>query len=206
MFRRHAEKTLLEWDLQGANRMSLDKKKTIKQSYHELSNEELLELYQNLDKSAFDEFFRRHSPMVLSYLAARLSAKAEAEEVLQEVFFRIHYHILKYDPNQNALGWVFAIAKNCLFDWLRKKKRQKDVLLDWEEHQKRGREVAAFQSKAKESLWELFERLSLKDQGLLWKRFFKEKSFAELASELQISEAGVRQRVSRILRKLRQVS
>ena len=80
------------------------------------TNEELLARYQSLDSDAFDLFFERNHSLVFNYLLSRLKNRPEAEEAFQQTFLRIHRYIQSYDPAQNAVGWVFTIARNVSFD------------------------------------------------------------------------------------------
>jgi RNA polymerase sigma-70 factor (ECF subfamily) len=48
--------------------------------------------------------------------------RSEAEDITQEVFVKIWKNIKKFDPDQNFKTWLFTIARNTTFDWLRKRK------------------------------------------------------------------------------------
>ena len=172
--------------------------------YSELKNEELLALYKNLDKNAFNEFFRRNSPIVYSFVASRLKNNSEAEEVTQNTFFRIHKYVLKYDPNQNAMSWVFTIARNCLLDQIAKRKKRAELKQELLMHQELQSFETSFQEEAKDQLDQLLNSLPSEDRRLLENRFLNEESYELLAKEQGVSPAGVRQRISRIVRKLRE--
>lgn len=172
--------------------------------YSEIKNEELLARYKNLDKEAFNEFFRRNSPIVFSFIASRLNNHSEAEEVMQDTFFRIHKYVLKYDPEQNAMSWVFTIARNCLLDQVSKRKKHSELKQEMVVHHEMQSVENSFQAEAKDQLDNLLGSLSLEDRQLLEDRFLNEDSYEELAKEQDVSPAGVRQRISRIVRKLRE--
>lgn len=172
--------------------------------YSELKNEELLALYKNLDKDAFNEFFRRNSPIVFSFVASRLNNNSEAEEVMQDTFFRIHKYVLKYDPQQNAMSWIFTIARNCLLDQISKRKKHTELKQEMQSHQELQSVETRFQEEAKDHLDHLLNSLDPDDRRLLEDRFLNEESYETLAKELGVSPAGVRQRLSRIVRKLRE--
>lgn len=173
-------------------------------NYSELSNEDLLSLYKDLNKTAFDEFFKRNSPIIFSFIASRLQNASEAEEVLQDTFFRIHKYILKYDPSQNAMSWTFTIARNCLLDCIAKRKKLTEI----KEEAHRVSEMQTiennFQQEAHDQLQHLLSLLPAEERRLLEERFFAEISYEELAKTQGVTPAGVRQRISRIVRKLRQ--
>ena len=170
----------------------------------ELTNEELLALYKDLDGGAFDEFFRRNSRTIFSFIASRLQNNSEAEEVLQDTFFRLHRYILKYDSNQNAMSWTFAIAKNCILDQIAKRKKLSELKAETEKQYEMESIEATFQKVAREQLKHLLSGLSTDDRKLLEQRFLNEASYNDLAKAQGMTSAGVRQRISRIVRKLRE--
>jgi len=175
-------------------------------NYSTLSNEELLSRYRDLDKKAFDEFFRRNNRMIFSFLATRLRNNSEAEEVLQDTFFRIHKYVLKYDTSQNAMSWSFTIAKNCALDLIAKRKKIAEIKDGVEIQLTMDSIDTKFQIKATDQLVELLEKLSEEDRSLIKDRFINDKSYEDLAKVHGISPAGVRQRISRLFRKLREES
>lgn len=53
----------------------------------------------------------------------RLSGNAEeANDITQEVFIKVWKNLKKFDPDKNFKTWIFTIARNTVFDWLRKRK------------------------------------------------------------------------------------
>ena len=174
-------------------------------NYNDFTNEQLLERYQNLDEKAFDEFFRRNSSLIFAFIASRLGVRSEAEEIVQETFFRIHKYILRYDPSQNAMSWTFTIAKNCLIDHVAKRKKQFAVTEQLRTHASHNEEDPDFQENARTYLEKSLKNLSNAERQLIEQRFLAEKTYDEIAELEGITAAGVRQRLSRILRKLRNV-
>ena len=141
--------------------------------------------------------------MVFSFIASRLNNSSEAEEVMQDTFFRIHKYVLKYDPEQNAMSWVFTIARNCLLDQISKRKKLTELKQDLQRHHELQSVETNFQEEAKVHLDHLLKSLDPEDRRLLEDRFLNEDSYETLARGQGVSPAGVRQRISRIVRKLR---
>ncbi len=79
------------------------------------SRDELIEImarYQAGDASAFDALFEAVSPRVLPYLMRSTGERAQAEDVLQEVFLNVHRARATYRPGAPVLPWIFAIARH----------------------------------------------------------------------------------------------
>lgn len=54
------------------------------------------------------------------FITARVSNKSEAEDLLQDVFLRIHHRIDSLDEADRLQGWVYQIARNAIIDHYRR--------------------------------------------------------------------------------------
>lgn len=164
------------------------------------SNESLLERYQSGDFEGFDLFYRRNSQVIFAFLLTRLRFKTDAEEAFQDTFLKIYKAIEAYDPAQPALGWVFTIARNSAIDILRRRRR-----CPINENVEGLSDYAGIEESlsAKEELIQLLEKVSGEEQKLLKARFFDEEPLAHIADDLGISADNARQKLSRLLKKIR---
>ena len=85
--------------------------------------EDLMAGYQGADHAAAAELIRQVSPLLFRYLAARVEPRAQAEDLLQECWLRIHRARHTYRPGQPVLPWVYAIARHTRVDGFRRQKR-----------------------------------------------------------------------------------
>jgi RNA polymerase sigma factor (sigma-70 family) len=164
------------------------------------SNESLLERYQSGDFEGFDLFYRRNSQMIFAFLLTRLRFRADAEEAFQDTFLKIHKAIEAYDSAQPALGWVFTIAKNAALDIMRRRRRQPVNFNMDDLSENSGIEETV---SAKEELSQLMDKISEAEKKLLKARFLDEKPFENIADDLGISADNTRQKLSRLLKKIR---
>lgn len=58
------------------------------------------------------------------YLRRRLPDADAAEDVLQDVFVRVHNHLDTLDDDDALAGWLYRIASNRIADYYRKRSRQ----------------------------------------------------------------------------------
>jgi RNA polymerase sigma-70 factor, ECF subfamily len=89
----------------------------------EASLETLLQGYQQADAQATAELISRLSPDLLRFFLAQESTRTEAEDLLQNVWLRIHKARHTYRAGAPVLPWVFAIAKRVRVDGYRKRRR-----------------------------------------------------------------------------------
>ncbi|GJL96549.1 MAG: RNA polymerase subunit sigma-24 [Hyphobacterium sp.] len=70
---------------------------------------------------AFNLLMRRHSPMVVRYLARVLGNMDDAQDAAQETFVALHRNLHRFDPSRTFVAWLFHIARNKGRDALRKR-------------------------------------------------------------------------------------
>ncbi len=73
------------------------------------------------DEAALAELIRRYLPSIYSYLA-RMTDNDTAADLAQEAFVKAWKHLKRFDQRQNFKPWIYAIARNCALDHLRKKR------------------------------------------------------------------------------------
>lgn len=84
-----------------------------------ISLEILMQQALSGDKRAYAELLRDTAHFVRPYLAKRLSAASDVDDVLQEILVSIHKARHTYDGQRPYKPWVFAIANFRLQDYLR---------------------------------------------------------------------------------------
>lgn len=172
------------------------------------SDSELLAASRS-NPDAFASFYDRYERSVVGYFARRTGDPEVAADLTAEVFAAALGASRRYRPeNPSAAGWLFAIAHNKLLKSLRRGRVEADArrrLGIGEPIEFAAEELAQVESAAGSSSWvvELLERLPALQRDAVRARIVDERSYPDIAGELQTSELVVRQRVSRGLSKLR---
>lgn len=72
-----------------------------------------------------DEAYREHAGVLFGYVLHAVGDRAEAEDVVQEVFTRAWRAAPRYDPGRASVRtWLFAIARNLVLDGHRARGRR----------------------------------------------------------------------------------
>ena len=71
-----------------------------------------------MTKAIWEEFHRE----LLGFIKTRVSDSDTAEDILQDVFIKIHSNIDTLKINSSLTGWVYQITRNTIIDFYRKKK------------------------------------------------------------------------------------
>lgn len=73
-----------------------------------------------------ERLWARFSDHVRNFVRQRISDEKDAEDVLQDIFMRIHRGLPDLENRDRVQSWVFGIARRALADYYRQKDREKE--------------------------------------------------------------------------------
>ena len=82
--------------------------------------EQLMARYQQADPGAVAVLVERLSPQLYRFFASQLGNRADAEDMLQDTWLRIHRVRHTYRAGDPVLPWVYTIARNACVDGARR--------------------------------------------------------------------------------------
>jgi RNA polymerase sigma-70 factor, ECF subfamily len=83
---------------------------------------ELVRLSQNGTEAAFEELVRRHQQRVFALVGGILRRPEDVQDVAQQVFLKAYLGIKRFDQRAAFSTWLYKIAVNECWDYLRKRK------------------------------------------------------------------------------------
>lgn len=167
-----------------------------------LSDKELMMMYQKGAEKAFQVLYARHSSKIYGFLKRRLSHEEKVTEVFQEVFIKIHKSKHLYNDSLPALAWIFTISRTVLIDELRKDKKIQTV--DNYELEKIP-EVLEKTVPQFEQAIEALEYLPDQQKTAIEMRYIDDKTFEQIAESLKVSPTNARQIISRGIKRIREL-
>ncbi|MBN7809727.1 RNA polymerase sigma-70 factor [Algoriphagus sp. H41] len=93
-------------------------------AYAKQSDRQLISSIQQGELRAFDELYGRYARKVLAYAKTFFWDKAEAEEVVQEVFVKVWETRAKLDPELNFSAFLYTCVKNKIYNKLKAQKKR----------------------------------------------------------------------------------
>lgn len=136
------------------------------------------------------------------YIKKRVNDDFDAEDILQEVFIKIHNRIDTLKDTEKIHGWVYQITRNTIIDFYRKRKNGSGLSDEnFVEHEFEPDPNKEFQKDILETINKLPEIY----RDALIKTEYQNLTQKELAEELGISLPGVKSRVQRARNMLRDV-
>jgi RNA polymerase sigma-70 factor (ECF subfamily) len=154
----------------------------------------------------FELIYNSYYERILSFIYSRVETKEEAYELTSQVFFKALDNIRKYRPQGLPFGaWLFRIALNEISKFFRKSRHKRVMSVDAESVAELCVEMEEEkQEDTDRKLSAALQKLSPEELQLIEMRFFDKIPFKEISRILELSEAGAKARVYRILEKMKQ--
>jgi RNA polymerase sigma-70 factor (ECF subfamily) len=134
-----------------------------------------------------------------AFVFRRVKDKTLADDIVQEVFLKVHARLEQLKDTEKISGWIYQITRNTITDYFRQKSKTISADdLDWEsEHQVFNDCVASCLQEMLLTLPEIYrEALELAEM--------KDLSQTDLAQKLNISYSGAKSRVQRARQMLKE--
>ncbi len=137
------------------------------------------------------------------FIRKRVNDQSATEDILQDVFVKIHSNIGTLTHKEKISSWIYQITRNTIIDYYRKKKQKtelKESSLVYEENL----ENESYE-KLKEGLMGMIEQLPPKYRVALLLTDYRGLTQKELSEKLGISLPGAKSRVQRARKMLKEL-
>jgi RNA polymerase sigma-70 factor (ECF subfamily) len=165
------------------------------------------------DTSSFGVLVERHRTPIIHFLFRMVQNQAIAEELAQEVFLRVFRSRLSYEPSAKFTTWLFRIATNLAFNWLRDhKSRANSESLDEETSGGKVRQLRDGQPSVEnilvhrvklDTVREAISKLPAKQRAAVLMHKYEEMEYSLIAKVLGCSESAVKSLLFRAYESLR---
>ncbi|WP_162916450.1 RNA polymerase sigma factor SigZ [Dongia deserti] len=139
-----------------------------------------------------------------SFVSQRVKNAADAEDVVQQIFIRIHEHLPSLKDDSRLAAWIFRIARNAIADYFRGNGRRVEPLSDGLDVACSGPEASALMELS-DCLQPLIEGLPRSYRDAIRQTELNGLTQHEAAYRTGISLSGMKTRVQRGRRKLRKL-
>ena len=104
--------------------------------FENYSDSELAAKIKSGEKYAYQQLFERYAPRIYQFSISYLYNKADAEELVQDVFLKIWEKRETLNLSKNIKSFIFKIAVNTIYDFIRRRNLKNAfhdfTLEDWE--------------------------------------------------------------------------
>lgn len=165
-----------------------------------LTSADLLRRMAGGDTEAFGVVYDRYASRALGLIVHILGSRDGAEEILQEVFWRVWRKASSYDVSRGAVDvWVLLITRSMAIDALRKRARQdalteaaRQYTIEFPHHDGSSAEEAA---EIRDAAREAFDRLPSEQREVIGLAFYRGLSHSQIAHVRSLPLGTVKTRV-----------
>lgn len=161
---------------------------------------DLLHRARRGDREAFGRLYDHYVPRVYAFCRPHVERREDAEDLTAQTFEKALGAIDRYEDRGGTFSsWLIRIAANAIVDWAR---RGTEVRLTDAEIERLGDD--GFLRAWEEAYWLRGHIVMLAEdqQDVIRRRFFEDKAFKQVASEMGRSEGAVKQLLRRALARL----
>lgn len=171
------------------------------------TDEQLMLAVRDGDVEKLGPLFDRHHRPVFDFFVRMTGNRAAAEDLVQDVFFRILKYRKTYRDESRFTTWMFHIARNARFDYY--KKHRGEVLFPEEGFEVPSRSPFPSQELERDEQTALLERALFKlppeKREVLVLSRYQDMKYEQIGELLNCEVGAVKVRVHRALKELREI-
>jgi RNA polymerase sigma-70 factor, ECF subfamily len=170
-----------------------------------MQENEIISKAQEGDLRAFEELVTLYKRRVFAFAYYYLRNKADAEDVSQEVFWRVFNYIKKFDAEKKFFSWIYAIEMNVIKgSYKSKNNRTVDINEDYFE-QISFNDNGLLSMEDKIVLFNAIEKLEEDEKNLLLLKYMEDLSIKEIADAFTLTEENVKVKIFRAKEKVHKI-
>jgi RNA polymerase sigma-70 factor (ECF subfamily) len=184
-----------------------------KVAYKESPEAEVIRRCQGGDEAAFRQIVEQHRSKVFSIIYGIVRNRNDAEDIAQQVFAKIYFSIKGFDFRSSLSTWIYKIAVNECYDYLRKQKVRKLVYesdlgeddartMENSEMAAERRPSAAHRTERRDYLMKLLSKVTEEERVLLIQKEVEGRTVQELAEITGLNENTIKVKLFRARQKL----
>lgn len=165
------------------------------------------------DETAFEAFYKRHSPRLYRFIANKIDDQRDAEELVNDTFLKAKEHLHTLQEPEKVLNWMFSIASQLIAGWHRRHKKSGATRGYTDVYEVAGEAAAvaviyqaAEEYTMKEERWTALSA-AIAQLPVLEQEMFRlqlaGKPYTEIAEKCKVSVSVVKNRLSRAKKRLR---
>jgi len=173
-----------------------------------ISDEDAVDQYiLTQNQKYFDVLYSRYSSKIFGKCLSILKDEEKAEDATQEIFVKILLNLSKFGGKSKFSTWIYSITYNFCIDTIRKKKKDKSVLVDdmTNEHDTAddGVEDRFLLEMNVRRLKVILDKIPTTDKAILLMKYQDEMSIKEISEILGKSESAIKMKIKRAKQKFK---
>jgi RNA polymerase sigma-70 factor (ECF subfamily) len=172
------------------------------------SDEEIVAEYLSTQNVAyFDVLYRRYSTKIFGKCISLLKNEMQAQDAMQDIFMKILLNLSKFSGKSKFSTWIYSITYNFCIDLIRKKKKDKSILVD---------DISRVHDTPDDDIEDRFlletsvnrlkvvlEKIPIDDKSVLMMKYQDDMSIREIGEVLDKSESAIKMKIKRAKQKFK---
>lgn len=162
-----------------------------------MSDQELINQFQNGNQQGIEVLINRHKNKVYTYILILVKDSALAEDIFQDTFIKIVHSLSsgRYKDNGKFLSWTIRIAHNLTIDHFRKIKQNSEVsgesyenfILNSRKYSFENVEDLLIKEQIRKDVRSLVDELPSEQKEVILLRHYGGLSFKDIAEQTDVS-------------------
>lgn len=169
-----------------------------------MENTDLVIRLKQGDNRAYEKIVAQYSKPIYSFIVYHTRNKADAEDICQEVFWKVYSKIQSLRDNFRFVSWMYSIARNTMNTFFRVRNRKKEVSSEFIEDIVFD-DGFSLSSEDKMDLFEAIAKLPISYSELIYWKYFERMSGQEMADLTGLTENNVKVKIHRAKSKLAEI-
>lgn len=162
-----------------------------------LSDRDLIQRARRGEAEAFGELVTRYQVSVFNVCYRILHERAEAEDMAQDSFIRVHERLSTFDDQRPFGPWVRRVAANVCLNHLSSQKSTSDLDEERDADASQRPETVQEERERSEQIRSMLASLPAHYRLVIELRHYQEMSYEEIAAELKIPLSDVKSHLFR---------
>lgn len=156
------------------------------------------------DKKAFEELLLKYDKKVYGYIFSLIHNEETALDLTQDTFLKVYNKLYTFDLEKNFITWLFTIAKNNTFNYLKKNKKTMEFYAKEQTAMTSDNNPSQVYEKkeAAKELYSTIDKLPQKYKVLIYLKYVEKLNYVEISEKLNIPVSTVESRLYSARQKL----
>ena len=146
-------------------------------------------------KERLEQIFRDYYQLIYRVAFSQVKNHADAEDISQDVFFKIIRHDMRYQSMEHERAWIVRVTINLCRDLLKSKWHKTSVSMEEVSEAQRG-SCENFTEIQDDMMWAVLQ-LPEKYRNCLYLFYYEDYSIKEIAQSLEMPENTVKTNLKR---------
>ena len=156
--------------------------------------------FQNGCNKAYERLYIKYHKPITFFVSKKIYCKSSAQDIVQEIFFKVYKYKSDYQTDFPFSCWVWTIAKNTVFDSLRKTQRTPRIESGVNEEircLKPNPEILLQEVLANEEVNKILGQLNELQKKVLTLRAIQQLSYKEISVECGMTVPAIKSLIHR---------